>query len=84
MNTNEINNEKRKKISKKRCNKCNKSIKKIFRKIYKCKKCQILYCQTCTSYLEHDCPKSEEFKEEYKIKLKNQLIDANFSKIIKI
>lgn len=73
-----------KKNSKKKCNKCKIIIKKMFREIYKCKKCKILYCQNCISYLEHNCPKSVEFKEEYKNQLKNQLIDAKFSKIIKI
>ena len=84
MNTNINIKEKSEKVSKKKCNKCKTSIKKMFREIYKCKKCQILYCQSCISYLEHTCPKSDEFKKEYKNQLKNQLIDAKFNKIIKI
>lgn len=70
--------------SKKKCNKCKCKIKKIFRSILKCRKCDILYCRDCLYHLQHNCPKSEEFEKEYKVQLKNQLVDANFKKIIKI
>jgi hypothetical protein len=72
------------KIHKKRCNKCKNKIEKIFRSVLVCKKCSILFCRGCLYHVTHNCPGSHEFEKEYKRKLINQLVDANFEKVIKI